>query len=142
MALSQSSITVLENDSSLSRALERLLQASGFSTRAFANSDDFIQNDAARGAACVVLDETVVGEHRTAVREHLHIGQRVPVIFISGYDDDETHALADATEASACLATPFSGRLLVGTINRLLQEPSERWVIAPASPETLLSPNP
>jgi len=122
MASLQSSIVVLENDSSLSRALERVLQASGFQTRAFRNSADFVQHEAMRDAGCVVLDGGVAVEHGFAVREHLHLDDDVPVIFISGYDDAESRALADAAHASAFLATPFSGRRLAEVIHRLLEE--------------------
>lgn len=134
MAPLQSSVILLENDSSLSRALERVLRASGFPTRAFQSSDDFIQNDAAQGAACVVLDATLIFDQGPAIRRHLQIGDEVPVIFISGYDDEETRALADATETSACLATPVSGRQLIEVIHRLLEERSLRELEVAGAP--------
>jgi FixJ family two-component response regulator len=120
MPLTQTSVIVLENDPSLSQAMERVLQASGFHTRAFRSFEELVQADAARDAACLVIDASSAAEHGAEVRALLHIGPRTPVIFISGYDESETHQQVESVGAASFMAKPFSGRLLAETVHRLL----------------------
>jgi len=124
MAPTQTSVVVLENDPSLSQAMERVLRLSGFHTRAFCTFEELVQADAARDAACLVVDASVVAEHVAQVRSLLHIGDRTPLIFISGHDEPETHEQAEAVGATAFLAKPFPGRRLAETVHRLLLPPS------------------
>jgi len=134
MATTQSSVVLLENDPSLSLAMERVLRASGFHTRAFKDFDELAQAGAARDAACLVVDASLATEHGSAVREHLHIGPRTPLIIISGYDEPQTHAMATAAGASVFFAKPFTGRALAETIHRLLlhETPATAPVPSPA----------
>src|SRR5262245_36431132 len=99
MALTQTSVVVLENDPSLSQAMERVLRLSGFHTRSFQTFEELVQADAARDAACLIVDASVTAEQGAEVRALLHIGKRTPIVFISGYDESETHAQAEAVGA-------------------------------------------
>lgn len=120
MAQTQSSVILLENDVSLSTAMERVLRASGFHTLAFRTMEDLEQAGAAPDAACLVFDASAADDSGGNLRQRLKIGLRTPLIFISGYDEDETRSHAVAAGAAVFLAKPFTGRALVEAIHRVL----------------------
>ncbi|HET7537527.1 MAG TPA: response regulator [Candidatus Didemnitutus sp.] len=132
MAHAQSSVVLLENDISLSQAMERVLQASGFHTRAFRNLASLMETQAAADAACLVVDVSAATEHGLGVREHLRVGRNTPIIFISGYDEPETRAQAHAAGAAVYLPKPFTGRALVEAIHRVLLGAAAGPAAAPA----------
>ncbi len=79
-------VHVVDDDDSYRIALQRLLKAAGYQTRAYASAGEFLmtQRESARG--CVVLDLQMPGPNGLELQEALSIrGEKLPIIFISGY---------------------------------------------------------
>lgn len=123
------SIVVVEDDLSLSQAMERVLQASGFQTAVYKSGEELLATGAADQAASLVLDIQLPGLTGFEVcaelnRTSTHVP---PVIFITSYDEPQVREEAAAHGAAGLLIKPFSGRKLVETLHRaLLADRSKR----------------
>ena len=112
-------VVVVEDDRSMSQALERLLRIAGYAPRTFASAELLIEDGCAARAAYLVLDVQLPGMTGFELRERLvRQGNRAPVIFITAYDEPETRAQAERADALAYLTKPFSGRELIEAISR------------------------
>lgn len=123
MAQTLPSIVLVEDDASLSVAMERVLQAAGFHTSAFSSGEELLNHEAARDAACFLLDVHLPGMTGFELREALaEKAGDVPVIFMTAYDEPESRASA---RDSVFLVKPFAGRLLLDAIRHALEPRSK-----------------
>ena len=110
-------VVVVDDDGTMLKSLERLLNASGFDTEVFPSAEAFLARSAAREAACLVLDIHLGGMSGIELRRRLaESGSAVPVIFMTAFDDERTHDEAAEAGCVACLRKPFPARQLIGAI--------------------------
>jgi FixJ family two-component response regulator len=117
-------VVIVEDDSSMSVALDRILRLGGYRSRAFASAEAFLASDAASEAACLVLDvrlDRMTGFSCTSSCAATSPAR--PVIFMSGLDDASSRRRAAAAGAVVFLAKPFSGRSLLDAVRHALAEP-------------------
>ena len=77
-------VVIVEDDSSMSVALDRILRLGGYRSRAFASAEALLATDAAGEAACLVLDVQLEGMTGFELYEHLRATSTArPVIFMS-----------------------------------------------------------
>jgi FixJ family two-component response regulator len=115
-------VVVVDDDTTMLRSLERLLNASGFDTESFSSAEAFLARTEARKAACLVLDIHLDGMSGIELRRRLaDSGCAVPVIFMTAFDDEGTHEKAVEAGCIACLQKPFPARLLIGAIENAAQ---------------------
>lgn len=116
-------IVIVEDDTSMSVALDRILRFGGYRSRAFASAEAFLASDAAGEAGCLVLDVQLEGMTGFELYEHLRATATArPVIFMSGVDDAASRRRAAAAGAVVFLAKPFSGRSLLDAVRSALSE--------------------
>lgn len=119
-------VAIVEDDAAMRRSLERLLQASGYATLAFASAESFIASGAGDDAMVVVLDIHLGGMSGIELRRHLSTtGVATPVVFITAIDDAATRAAAMATGCVDCLLKPFDARCLTDALERALRQRGE-----------------
>src|SRR6478735_12055588 len=93
-------VVIVEDDPSMSVALDRILRLAGYRSRAFASAEALLASDAAGEAACLVLDVQLDGMTGFELYEHLRAASPArPVIFMSGVDDAATRRRAVAAGA-------------------------------------------
>src|SRR5262245_46493118 len=110
-------VVLVDDDKSMLKSLERLLNASGFDTELFPSAEAYLARADAREAACLVLDIHLGGMSGIELRRRLAAsGSAVPVIFMTAFDDENTHDAAIAAGCIACLHKPFPARALIGAI--------------------------
>jgi len=116
-------VVIVEDDSSMSVALDRILRLGGYRSRAFASAEALLASDAAGEAACLVVDIQLDGMTGFELYEHLRSTSTArPVIFMSALDDATSRRRAAAAGAVVFLAKPFSGRSLLEAVRRALSE--------------------
>lgn len=114
-------IVVVEDDSGLRQALERVLSVAGFRIRAFADAEELLEASAARTASCLVLDVHLPLLSGFELYERLgkEAGVRPPAVFISAHDEPD--ARQQATSAGAAyLPKPFAGRQLLAAVKQAM----------------------
>jgi FixJ family two-component response regulator len=111
-------VVVVEDDVSMSQAMERILRLAGFAPTTFATAEEVFASRAASDAVCLIIDVQLPGQNGFALRDRLAAaGALPPVIFISAFDEPETRAQAESAGADF-LTKPFSGRTLLETIRK------------------------
>jgi FixJ family two-component response regulator len=121
MAEEDREIVVVDDDSSMSQAIERLLVTSGWKTRSFASAEDLLVWDQRAGIVFLVLDIQLPGMSGLDLHENLvSVGISPPVVFITGYDRPIFRQRAEQAGAAAYLTKPFPGRFLTDAIRRHL----------------------
>ena len=96
-----------------------LLDAHGFATLAFASAEEFLARGAAKHADCLLLDIDLGGMSGIELRRQLKgLGSTLPIIFMTGLDDEAIERRALETGSVAFLRKPFSQRALVDAIGK------------------------
>jgi FixJ family two-component response regulator len=112
------SIVVVEDDSGMSRAIQRLLRAAGFQCHCFGSAEELLQTDVAESAVCLVVDIQLPGLSGLELSQLLITsGRAKPVIFITGQDEAKWHDQAREL-GCAYFRKPFEGKDLLEAIRR------------------------
>jgi len=110
-------VSIVDDDPSVRRALERLVEAAGYAVETFASAEEFLGSSSSGSIACLILDVHLNGMNGLDLKELLVArGNTVPVIFITAHDDAPTRARVDQSGAAAFLAKPFDRQALIGAI--------------------------
>jgi FixJ family two-component response regulator len=122
MPAGKQTIAIVEDDASLNRALERLLQASGFATQAFLSAEDFLANSHPESHACFILDIHLPGISGVELFYRLcERGGRPPVIFITAGDGQAVRQNASLISGTICLRKPLVAAELLGALHEQLR---------------------
>jgi FixJ family two-component response regulator len=115
-------IVVVEDDASMSQAIERILRAGGFAAAPFASAEAALEADAA-SADCLVLDIHLPGMSGLELYQRLVLcGKEAPVVFITAHDEPAVREAAERLGGDGSyLPKPFSGRDLLEAVNRTLR---------------------
>ncbi|HEY6931541.1 MAG TPA: response regulator [Thermoanaerobaculia bacterium] len=117
--MSEERILVVEDDRAMREALTRILGVAGFCVSAFSSAEALLEAGVAAEAACLVLDIHLPGISGFELHRRITEGDNsIPVIFITGVDDDATRERA--ASAGAYLAKPFPGRSLIDAVTAAL----------------------
>jgi FixJ family two-component response regulator len=121
MSPSRETIAIVEDDASFNRALERLLNASGFATLAFASAEEFLASAKPNSFACVILDIHLPGISGFELFDRLSADHgRPPVIFITAEDVETVRQEASRISGNICLRKPLiAGDLLDAVYQQL-----------------------
>jgi FixJ family two-component response regulator len=110
-------VAIVDDDPGVLMGLKRVLGASGFITETFNSGEAFLERYKAAEPACVVLDINLGGISGIETRRRLAArGAEIPVIYMSALDDATIRKEAAASGCAAFLRKPFSGSVLVDTI--------------------------
>ena len=117
--MSEERILVVEDDRAMREALTRILSVAGFCASGFLSAEALLESGLTSEAACLVLDIHLPGISGFELHRRLvDRGLSVPVIFITGVDDEATRE--KAASAGAYLAKPFPGRQLIDAVTAAL----------------------
>lgn len=114
------SIVILEDDTGLCRALERLFRLSGFVTRSFQSAEASGVSHYAASARCLIVDVQLPGASGPAFYEALQ-PPRPPVVFITAYDVPATRQAVARTGHHTLLTKPFLGAALLDAVDKAMQ---------------------
>jgi FixJ family two-component response regulator len=119
-------VAVIEDDASMRKGVERLLNAHGFPTEGYASAETFLHRDPENAVACIVLDIQLGGMSGLELGCRLQASDPgLPVIFITAVDDDVVELEATRLGCIAYLHKPFPADLLIDAIHAALAAPSK-----------------
>ena len=114
-------VAVVDDDPSMRRGLERLLNAHGFAVEEFSSAEIFLARNPDSRVACVVLDIHLPGMSGLELRRRLTAaGSPLPVIFITEIDDDAVKIAVVQLGCVAFLRKPFPAELLIDAVTNAL----------------------
>ncbi len=115
-------ISVIDDDESIRRAIERLIRSFGFPAVAFPSAHEFLLSTHVRHTACLILDMQLPRMNGLQLQNHLaQVGSRIPIIFITAYPDERLRARALRAGAVGFLEKPFRDDALLDGIRRALR---------------------
>jgi FixJ family two-component response regulator len=128
MTLADALVYVIDDDMSMRRAIERLLESEGYSVELFTGAREFLARAPHTGSSCVILDLNMPGLNGLELQEALAgRGRAEQVIFITGGASVPTCVQAMKGGAIDYLPKPFQDEDLLSAVKRALERSSEEW---------------
>lgn len=116
-------ISIVDDDESVRESLWGFLRSVGFSVDTSASAEEFLNSDQPRDADCLILDVRMPGMSGIELQRRLVAGSsKIPVIFITAYEDEGMRSQALGAGAGAFLIKPFSEDALLESIHAALKE--------------------
>jgi FixJ family two-component response regulator len=114
-------ISIIDDDESIRRTTTRLIESFGFRTAAFESAEMFLTSGQLHDTSCLIVDVRMPGMNGLQLQSQLAAADcRIPIIFITAYEDKESHRLAMQAGAVAFLAKPFADEQLLQWIRSAL----------------------
>ncbi len=122
MSEADAMIFVVDDDTSMRDALQRLLRSVGLQVTTFASAQEFLHHRGADGPGCLVLDVRLPGLSGLDLQHELAAAQiDLPIIFITGYGDIPMTVQAMKAGAVEFLTKPFRDQDLLDAIQQALE---------------------
>ena len=107
-------VFVVDDDPSVCRSIERLIQSIGFKVESFKSAAEFLQRQRPEGPACLVLDVRLPGLSGLDLqRELTNAGIRLPIVFMTAHGDIPMTVRAMKGGAVEFLTKPFRSEHLL-----------------------------
>lgn len=128
--MSEPTIFIIDDDSSVRKALTRLLMAAGMNTESFASAKDFLATAKYKVPGCIVLDVKMPGMTGPELHEKLREDEvQMPIIFLSAHGDVPTTAKAMKKGAVDFLTKPVDRDNLLTAIHLSLAKDLENRIL-------------
>jgi FixJ family two-component response regulator len=119
--MTRGTVFLVDDDASVRKALQRLIQAAGFEVEAFADAASYLARSTPTPPACIVLDIRMPGMSGFQLQAELfRAGRALPIVFITGHGDEEVRLQALGSGAVDVLSKPIDEHVLVSAILKAL----------------------
>jgi FixJ family two-component response regulator len=116
------SICILDDDSSVRRALEQLLDSDGLMARSFADAEDFLAHARSHAVPLAVLDVWMPETSGLEVQERLNdVSPDTKVIVMTGRETPAIRAAALEGGAFAFVLKPFDDETFLSLVRQALR---------------------
>jgi FixJ family two-component response regulator len=111
------SVAIVDDDDEMRDALQGLLKAVGFSSRAFESAEEFLGSGHQRETGCLIADIRMPGMSGLELQAKLNAEHcKIPTIFITAHGDEEMRFQALRAGAVEFLPKPFDDEVLVESV--------------------------
>jgi FixJ family two-component response regulator len=125
MSVEQSSrlIAIVDDDQSVQRALQDLIESEGLSTVCFGSAEEFLDSGTQDFAGCLIVDIRMPGLSGIELQAKLKADRcRVPIIFITAHGDAKMRIQAMRDGAVEFLTKPFDNAVLLETVHAAVED--------------------
>ena len=127
MTTSTAMVFVIDDDPSMRKSLQRLLDAAQYPTELFKSASEFLSRSTHRGPSCVVVDVRMPELNGIDFQKALlKSGREEQLVFITGHGDIPMCAQAMKAGAIDFLPKPFKPRQLLESVARALTRSAEQ----------------
>src|SRR5438874_11493397 len=127
MMSSTATVFVIDDDQSMRKSLERLLDAASYKVELFKSASEFLSRSAHAGPSCVIVDVQMPGlngiDFQKVLTEH---GREEQLVFVTGHGNIPMCARAMKAGAIDFLPKPFKPRQLLESVERALSRSAEQ----------------
>lgn len=117
-------IAIVDDDAAVRHALARLVRAFDLAVELYPSGIDLLQSVSIGGIDCVITDVQMPGMDGFALNDALRArGLRLPIIFMTGFEDKSYALRAQAAGAACFLTKPFQEGDVLRCIERALGMP-------------------
>jgi FixJ family two-component response regulator len=116
-------LAIVDDDESVQRALQDLIESEGLSTHCFGSAEQFLDSTVRHEAACLIADIRMPGMSGLELQTKLKAERcRIPIIFITARGDIPMTVRAMKGGAIDFLTKPVNAAALLKSIGRAVQE--------------------
>jgi FixJ family two-component response regulator len=116
-------VAIVDDDESVQRALQDLIESDGLPAICFGSAEQFLDSEAQSKAACLIADIRMPGMSGLELQAKLKAERcRIPVIFITAHGDAEMRIHAMRQGAVEFLSKPFDDAVLLEIVHAALEE--------------------
>jgi len=120
-------VFIVDDDSSVRRSLERLVQSVSLTAKSFASAQEFLQSVHGEETGCLVLDVRMPDISGLELQEKMiRAGILLPIIFISGHGTVPMSVRAMKAGALDFLQKPFDEQDLLDAVYRAIDRCRQR----------------
>lgn len=120
---STATVIVVDDDTSIRRALQTQLQIFGFNVLVFSSAEEMLASEWPASNACLLLDVYMPRTSGIELCQQLAAsGWKLPAILMSGRDDQHTRHIMREAKPMASLFKPFDERTLLRAIRKALRQ--------------------
>jgi len=120
-------VFVIDDDQSIRKSLERLLDAARYKVELFKSASEFLSRSAHPGPSCVIVDVQMPELNGIDFQKSMiERGRREQLIFITGHGNIPMCAEAMKAGAVDFLPKPFKSRQLLECVERALSRSAEQ----------------
>jgi RNA polymerase sigma factor (sigma-70 family) len=128
MNIAEAIVFVVDDDTSIRRAMQRLLHTEGLTVETFASAWEFLRREPPTGPACLVLDVHMPEVNGLTLQELLAGAEHLmPIVFLTGYGTVPRSVQAMKAGASDFLQKPCDDKVLLEAIYRALHRAQRAW---------------
>jgi FixJ family two-component response regulator len=110
-------IYVIDDDESARMGLGRLLRSAGFQVEIFGSAQEFLDHGPVENGGLIILDMRMPGINGLELQKRLAAqGSKLPIIFITGFEDPRVRGVALKSGAIAFLQKPVDEQTLLDAI--------------------------
>src|SRR5690349_3478197 len=114
-------VFVVDDDVSVRRSLELLIDSAGWQTKTFASAHEFLSCPRTHGPSCLVLDVSLPDLNGLELQKRVALDRlHMPIIFISGYGDVPMTVQAMKAGAIEFLVKPLASDVLLSAIQHAI----------------------
>jgi FixJ family two-component response regulator len=114
-------VSIVDDDWSLVEATVSLVQSVGYSAEGFCSAENFLESNQLLKTDCLILDIRMPSMDGFELQRRLaERNCRIPIIFITSYDSEDTQIQAAQAGAVGFLCKPFSQESLFGAVRSAL----------------------
>ena len=115
-------VAIVDDDESVQRALQDLIESDGLPALCFASAEQFLGSEARNKAACLIADIRMPGMSGLELQAKLKAEQCcMPVIFITAHGDAKIRIRAIREGAVGFLNKPFDDAVLLEIVHCALE---------------------
>ncbi len=110
-------VYVIDDDESIRKALEMLLQSANMNVQAFESGEDFLQFNPQNEKSCIITDLKMQDLDGFDLCKKLNeTGINIPVVFLTAFDSQKYRNYARQIGAAGYLSKPVDDQALIDTI--------------------------
>ena len=111
-------VAIVDDDESLQRSLQDLIESDGLSTICFSSAEKFLDFDARGGVSCLIADIRMPGMSGLELQERLKAERYgIPIIFVTAHGDAKMKIRALRDGALGFLSKPFDDAVLLEIVH-------------------------
>jgi FixJ family two-component response regulator len=110
-------VVAVDDDFRVRESIQSLVESAGYAPLMFSSAEEFLDSGTLLGAMCLITDVRMPGINGIELQRRIRTERpKLPVIFISAHNDDETRQRALDEGAASFLYKPFDAEELLEAI--------------------------
>ena len=115
-------IAIVDDDDAVREAMKLLVRSLGYHASTFGSADEFLNSGQVDDTSCLITDVQMPGLSGVELQDRLIArGHRIPIIFITGYPDENVRTRVMKAGALAFLTKPINPHQLLDHLEKALK---------------------